>query len=128
MIEKIKANVTKLSVLFALSLMISATAYAESGAIECTGGNPAGWRVWYEKAALQPVDGDIITVHFENETGITAFKILATVNFYNIFDEYLGRAEWKQDGPIHKYFVPNIKVPHGTSKMTCDIYWKDKYE
>ncbi len=77
-----------------------------------------GWAVFYEKDGEdKPVKFD-----FQNISGYTAFNILWVVNFYDSFDKYLGRKQGNLQGPIHKYFWPNLKAPKNCSRMTAEVY------
>lgn len=107
-----------------LGSLFVGSAWAEKGSIECVKGNCDGWSVWYERNSLFD---KIAVYHFENNTGTTAFKILVNVNFYDNFGVYLGRITYKLDGPIHQQFPFKGSFPEKSYKVTCDIYWSDKY-
>lgn len=110
---------------FFFSLVIIGTASADfKKKIECTHGNYEGWEVWYEKEGFE---GTAI-FHFENKTGVTAFNVRVFVTFFDSTGKYLWRIKAESEGPIHSYIEFRRIFPNRARKLTCEIYWTDKWE
>jgi len=100
------------------------SSFAFKDEIECTHGNPEGWKVWVERTSMQAGEG---TFCFENETGHSAFRVHVIVNFMDYFGKFLDRVE-KKKSPVHNEQRIKLKgaIPPKTDKFTCEVYWKEK--
>ncbi len=103
-------------------LLITGMAYGESKDIPCVKGNCAGWKIWYENESGIT---DNMTIHIKNETGITAFGVVAGINSYDQFGKLLERTEIRDRGPFYNgYELKKIVIfPSGSWKIQCDMYW-----
>jgi hypothetical protein len=68
-----------------------------------------------------------LTIYVKNETGITAFGVVAGISYYDQFGKSLGRIEIRDRGPFYNGY--HKKVIRDSSpqswKIQCDIYWTD---
>lgn len=104
--------------------VFSSFSWAGREEIPCVNGYCDGWQILLER--VNSFDNNPI-FHFYNNSGITAFKVMAIINCYDYNDRYLGRITVNRPGPIHKFIDFRGKLPQNTSKMTAEIYYSDTY-
>jgi hypothetical protein len=101
-------------------LILASSVFAESGTLQCDKGECEGWEAIYEGY------GNKYQFLFKNVSGKAAFNIKVLINTFDYFGEYLGRLEFKLEGPIYERIPYKATVHPKTSKITYDIYWSDR--
>lgn len=110
----------RILVISACILLLASSVFAESGKLQCERGECDGWEAQYEAS------GNKYQFLFKNVSGKAAFNIKVLINTFDYFGEYLGRFEFKIEGPIYERIPYRALVHPKTSKVTYDIYWSDR--
>jgi len=100
--------------------VLATPVFAERGTLDCVNGECAGWEATYEAYDNK------YQFLFKNISGKAAFNIKILINTYDYFNEYLGRLEFKLEGPIYERIPYRAIVHPKTSKVTYDIYWSER--
>lgn len=108
-------------VFIALLVLFPFVCLANDMEITCVKGNCEGWRIYIEKGFSSEPD----MINFLNETGTVAFDINASVYYYDVFNEYIGRADFVQKGPIRSYFKYQLKLHKNVDRAECILTWAE---
>lgn len=107
-------------------LLVAAQSFAASRKeLECRAGQCEDWAAEYKGSFS---DGWPVTVLLKNKSGKSAFNVKVILNCYDYFDDFLGRVEFKVEGPIHEKYWHQIYPPSGAESADFEIYWIDKYQ
>ncbi len=105
------------------SKMVNGTALRRD--VRCVSAGCEGWSAWYE---YKSASDKTLYFHFDNHTGIAAFKVITIINYYDQFGGFVGRAEKRTAGPINRFVIYQAAIPDGARDITAEIYWSDSPE